>query len=336
MFKSHVLTVLGCVFLAGCGIWRPLPSHGGGKRLDEEQRIIAGAIRTAIQQIDVQELAGKDVILEITAMSHDGGGQASNPGISQISAAWSEADTTYVAGTTPFRDNTREGWDARMTLSMKPNLRPTVFRSQSDMDYFTASLLMKLRLSDVTVVGKGGQVTLHVIVDILGTNLSTEDLIILWSENLKATCEFTYFAVEGNDLLFEPRSVGASATYKEKSSLFYLFNGNEFSMKKTPITGFPNYGNQEIMVDSHDHQDIEISQGEDVSAKKQNNLKAMLELAESYISARQFDAAQSIINDVLKIDPEYPGLGAVMSRLQNERSSGIRRNETPLDILNEN
>jgi len=107
--------------------------------------------------------------------------------------------------------------------------------------------------------------------------------------------------------------------YKEKSSLFYLFNGTEFAMHKTPTTGLPNYTNHKIdQID--DDQDIEIQQEDPVIQKKPNDLNAMLQLADSYISARQFDAAQRLINDVLRISPDHPGLDAVMSRLQNERS----------------
>ncbi len=309
-----MLTVSLFVFcLSGCGVWRPLPTHGGGKRMDEEQRVVAGAIRTALAQVDIKELEGKTVYLEITALSHDGGGQVVTPGVNYIAARWDDSTYKYMAPNS--RDYDKTGFDMSVNYNLKPNLRPTVFRSQSDMDYFTSSLIMKLRLSDVSVAAKTGNVTLYVLMDILGTNLSSQDYILLWTESLKATCEFTYFAVEDNKLLFNPRSVGASATYTENNSLIYIHNGNKFEMNPSNPTGFPNYCAADISEDIGT-----LGLDASVSQKSANDSDQKLQLADSYISAKKFDSAQSLINDVLKANPEHPGLDAVMARLQSERN----------------
>ncbi len=322
-----LLTVLLCVFcLTGCGVWRPLPTHGGGKRMDEEQRIVAGAIRTALEQVNVKELEGKNVFLEITALSHDGGGQVITPGINFVSGRFDDSSYTYpVPGS---RDYDKTGWDVNVNYNLKPNLRPTVFRSQSDMDYFTSSLIMKLRLSDVSISAKSGNVILYVLMDILGTNLSSDDFVLLWSEKLKATCEFTYFAVEDNKLLFNPRSVGATATYTENNSLLYINNGNSFEMKATKPTGFPNYCPADI---SEDIGTLGVEPA--LAADGANNTEQKLRLADSYISARKFDSAQSLINDVLKSNPEHPGVDAVMARLQSELNQSQDTAETIKDAV---
>src|SRR5213075_3294675 len=50
--------------LVGCGDFRGIPTHGGGKRFDEEQRIVAGAIRQTLADLELRELAGKKVHIE--------------------------------------------------------------------------------------------------------------------------------------------------------------------------------------------------------------------------------------------------------------------------------
>src|SRR5437867_3315932 len=59
---------------AGCGAWRGIPTHGGGKRFDEEQRIVAGAIRRTLADMELTELSGKKVAISMECISQDGGG----------------------------------------------------------------------------------------------------------------------------------------------------------------------------------------------------------------------------------------------------------------------
>ena len=42
------LLVLFALVASGCGEMRPVPSHGGGKRFDEEQRAVSSAVETAV------------------------------------------------------------------------------------------------------------------------------------------------------------------------------------------------------------------------------------------------------------------------------------------------
>src|SRR5256885_13940098 len=72
--------------LAGCGAWRGIPTHGGGKRFDEEQRIVAGAIRRTLADMELTELEGKKGSISVECISQDGGGVISFPGISGVNA----------------------------------------------------------------------------------------------------------------------------------------------------------------------------------------------------------------------------------------------------------
>src|SRR5213595_1131977 len=79
-----------CLLLgSGCGVFRGIPSHGGGKRFDEEQRVVAGAIRQTLADLDVSELQGKKVQISLECISQDGGGNSSFPGLNAISGGLS-------------------------------------------------------------------------------------------------------------------------------------------------------------------------------------------------------------------------------------------------------
>src|SRR3954449_3683232 len=83
---SLAVVVFTCALLPGCGDFRGIPSHGGGKRFDEEQRVVAGAIRQTLADMEFKELAGKKVQINVEAIATDGGGNVVFPGINGISA----------------------------------------------------------------------------------------------------------------------------------------------------------------------------------------------------------------------------------------------------------
>jgi hypothetical protein len=67
-------TALLSVLIAGCGDFRGIPSHGGGKRFDEEQRVVAGAIRQTLPISTCASCPGKKVQLSVECIANDGGG----------------------------------------------------------------------------------------------------------------------------------------------------------------------------------------------------------------------------------------------------------------------
>jgi hypothetical protein len=325
LFKKNIvfLVVIVIVFISGCGTWRAVPAHGGGKRFDEEQRAVAGCIRTAVAQMDLLELKGKKVSFVVSSLSHDGGGQLTNPGLNYISGSISDFDTVYLDNN---RDNNREGWQANISYKTRPDFRPTVFRSSADMNYFNAFLALKMRMSGLDFLAKGGEVTLYVMVDILGTNRSTEDAIIAWTDKLKATCELTYYAVDNktNMMVFGPRSVSGISEYLNHNSYLFIHNGSEFKMAAVPPTGFPMDG-QLVRVNFGDHdRGVIVENFTDSNDKEKKEIEAKLQLADSYIQARNFAAAERLINEILAIDPDNPDISAVRSRLQNQQQDALQ------------
>lgn len=336
LIKKSILfaVVILLLFISGCGTWRVVPSHGGGKRFDEEQRVVVGSIRTAIAQMDFSELEGKKVSFVISSLSHDGGGQLMNPGVTGVSGSISDFTTEYM---TNLRDNNRDGWDTRISYRARPEFRPTVFRSSADMNYFNSFLTLKMRMCGLNFLARGGDVTLYILVDILGTNLSTEDALIAWSEKLRATCELTYYAVDNktNKILFKPRSVSGISEYVNHNSYFYLHNGTEFMMAAVSPTGFPL--DEQLTVTDFDNNGLGNIFGmfADSKIEKNNDIEAKLQLADSYIKARNFGAAETLINEVLAKDPDNPNLSAVRSRLENELQGAIQEIKDALHDLKE-
>jgi hypothetical protein len=77
---SRILTVLlwSCsIFLGGCGTFTGIPSHGGGKRFSEEQRLVTASIRASLMQLDVRQLRGKRVFIMWNLIADQGGGNLS-------------------------------------------------------------------------------------------------------------------------------------------------------------------------------------------------------------------------------------------------------------------
>lgn len=65
------------LFNAGCSTLTGIPSHGGGKRFAEEQRLVSASIRGTLRNIDVSSLKGRKVAVVFDLISDEGGGNIS-------------------------------------------------------------------------------------------------------------------------------------------------------------------------------------------------------------------------------------------------------------------
>jgi hypothetical protein len=321
--KKITILLICVMFFAGCSTWRGIPSHGGGKRFDEEQRVVAGAIRQAVADMNVAELRGLKIIVTIDAMAQNGGGQLNLPGLDSISAGYSDLETEGRSSN--IYD--RKGWDAGASISTSTSLRPTVFATDGDLKYFEAALNMKLLHSGVGFASKNPDCVLHVLVDVLGTNRSRDDSLICWEDKLRATCELTYYAVEpkSNDLFFSARRASAESTYFEKSFLFFNTYNTGRDLEPITPTYMPTDGNFvevpiNIVSTAVAGPVIEPNTAElpepSSFAKMRKRLEQKLSEANSYLQSGNLTAAEKTLNDIRSVDPEYPGLDSVYSRLE--------------------
>lgn len=325
--------MLACtVMFSGCGTWRGIPSHGGGKRFDEEQRVVAGAIRQAVADINICELRGLKIIVTIDAMAQNGGGQLTLPGLDNVSLGYNDLETD--GKNSNIYD--RKGWNAGTSISTGVDLKPTVFATDGDLKYFEAALTMKLLHSGVSFASKNPDCVLHVLVDVLGTNRSRDDSLICWKDQLRATCELTYYAVEPktNGLFFEARRSSAESTYFEKS--LFIFNTYKTGRILEPITPtfMPvdgNYVKAPIKFVSTSEPgpapDEPNETHQSSFLKMRERLEQKLSEANSYLQSGNLDAAEKNINDIRSIDPEFPGLDPVYSRLEAAKNQDSKKTD---------
>ncbi len=323
--KKLAMVLVSVVFFTGCSTWRGIPSHGGGKRFDEEQRVVAASIRQAIADMNISELSGMKITVNIDAMAQNGGGQLSLPGLDRISGSISNTQTD---GRTNNIYN-RDGWDASASVSTQTEFRPTVFATDGDLKYFEAALNMKLLHSGVTIAAKNPDAILYVLVDVLGTNRSRNDSFICWKDNLRATCELTYYAIEpkSSGMFFPARRSSAESTYFENSLLLFNNYSNGRSLNAIKPTYMPVDGNYvkaplKIVSTAEPGPVVEPNKPEITKdtpsqfAKMRKRLEQKLNEANSYLQSGNLTAAEKTINDIRSIDPDYPGLSAVYSRLE--------------------
>src|SRR3954452_18203679 len=86
---SLAVVVFTCAVAGGCGDFRGIPSHGGGKRFDEEQRVVAGAVPTTLGGTDLPEMENRKGSINVECISQDGAGTVTFPGINNINAGLS-------------------------------------------------------------------------------------------------------------------------------------------------------------------------------------------------------------------------------------------------------
>jgi hypothetical protein len=232
--RLHLFVSLAvCALLAGCGEFRGIPSHGGGKRFDEEQRVVAGSIRQTLADMDFSELQGKRVQISIDAISCDGGGNVTFPGLSGVSLGLNgnlgNGNLVQVVpaasggGSYLKNDNTNSSAGASSGLSYSPmtTYAATAMSTLPDLGYFRAALEMKSRHTGLVLVPAEPEVMLYVIVDVLGTNRSHTDRVFTSSERLAASCECTYYAQEAKTgrLIFGARRASSEGVYSEQRML---------------------------------------------------------------------------------------------------------------------
>jgi hypothetical protein len=232
MRKSGVSGLLSMLWLllpaVGCGDFRGIPSHGGGKRFDEEQRLVAGAIRRTLADIDLAELQGKRVLISIECISQDGGGAVTFPGVAGINAGVSgnigtgslvQINQTLPIGPRTSNDNDNQNISGHvgMGYNAQTAYSPTVMSTMPDLGYFRAALEMKARHAGLSLVAAEPEAVLYVLIDVLGTNRSRRDSFVTNIEVLQASCECTYYAQDPTSgaLIFEARRAGAASAYEE-------------------------------------------------------------------------------------------------------------------------
>jgi hypothetical protein len=334
--SAVMLALAGILVVQGCNTYRMMPSHGGGKRFDEEQRAVASVARKAIADINVAELAGHKINISVESIAANGGGTVQLPGVTNVSGGYNEGDT--VSGTVV----TQKGWNFNATYNANTNASPTVFATDQDLKYFDVCLQMKLRHEGIITPDPNAEYMLYVIVDVFGTNRSKLDDFIAWTDTLAATCELTYYAVNlrTNKLVFSARRSAAQATYVERSIFGFAAYRIERQLGKVQPSPMPIVSNDagqypvRVIVRGEPQLSDLWSYQKNVNVQNASTPSPQIYLfdqklqeADSYTQAGNFDAAQRIVTEITNKAPQYPGLDAVNARLQQAKAAQQNRNK---------
>jgi hypothetical protein len=233
--KKFPILIILAVLVGGCNSYRFVPSHGGGKRFDEEERAVAAAIRNAVAQVEVDKLSGHKTNVVITTLGHNGGATLNFPGFNNAAASYSYNSQNY--STVPVVLSNQDSWSASLNYNPNTNAVPTVFGTDQDVAYLEAALHLKLRVNDVSVAVPDPEYILYVLVDVLGTNRSKQDSFVVWQDTLTASCELTYYILDPktNKIVSEAKRAAAEASYREASIFgFAGYEGQRLQYRTTP------------------------------------------------------------------------------------------------------
>lgn len=214
------------LFICSCSSFRGLPSHGGGKRFDEEQKMVSTSIKSTIDAMDLSNLKGKKVKLFMVGMETSGSGRSDFSGFRAFNPSWNNRDgnqSSYIDernGTVSTRV-TQGGATASNSYPLYYNIdsnytNNSVITSR-DVQYFEFILTMHCRLEGIQIVSGGQDADLFVAIDVLGTNRSRDDHILMIRDHLNASTEITYccFDTKSGKVLTHKSSVGARTKYTE-------------------------------------------------------------------------------------------------------------------------
>ena len=346
-----IIVFLPIILCTACGVFRGIPSHGGGKRFDEEQRVVSSSIRHAVAKMDINELQGKRVKIVVSSVAHDGGATVYWPGPQDVGISgypfdehvydnyrrlYKEGvdagdDSRWVAS---FRDENTFDPATNLNARYRPYMTFSPHRVSSDPDikYLSATLDMSVRHNGITLADKDSELILFVLVDVLGTNRSRLDTILYSSDELKASCELTYYAQDrkSGKLIFYARRASAAASYSE-DSFCYVRLGGDYSVIEdntpTPLpirNGIsPKAGNG--LSDNPPETD-EIDK-EEANIKQQDYLNTLLKDEELQIEMNKFDTARKNLEQIIAIEPDYPGLSDLFQRIE-EKEQDILQDTT--------
>ncbi|HYE04880.1 MAG TPA: hypothetical protein VEL07_05085 [Planctomycetota bacterium] len=229
--------------LAGCGNHRGLPGHGGGKRFDEEQRIVAASIRRSVADMDLSRLPPARVQVVVSGIAHQGAGSDRYPGPTALNLGLSNRrdetttlgqDAAAVGGGGPWNPDWRQlsetssvGPSASMSVRLEHEYTACQYMPWTDADLIYLDQVLRMRLLHLGIVPTDHEpeLCLRVLVDVLGINRSRDDWLLFTRDVLQASCELSWYVTAAADqkVVQGAERTGATATYSQSGWL--LFSG---------------------------------------------------------------------------------------------------------------
>ena len=315
------------IFMQGCNTYRFMPSHGGGKRFDEEERAVSAAIRNTIAQVDITYLAGHKTNVTIVTMAQNGGGSVMMPGFNSASLNYSHNEQNYGNRPPPnvanwVVDSTSNNYGANVGYNPNITAWPTVFPTDQDLAYLEASLQMRLRVNGIAVTVPDPEYILYILVDVLGTNRSKQDSLIAWRDVLIASCELTYYIVDlkTNKIVSGAKRASAEASYSEASIFGMAGYEAQRAQCQTSPNPMPTDGNDKVIISYKTTKIMTPQKGFKGEPKYTDPLATQLQEADAQVNAGNWQVAERLLLEIRAENPNYPGLAALASRVEIEKA----------------
>lgn len=319
LISRIILLAILLVFIQGCNTYRFMPSHGGGKRFDEEERAVSAAIRNTVAQVDIKGLTGRKVNIMLVTLAHNGGGSVTLPGFNSASIGYSQNNSYYG---NPYQVDNQEGLSANLGYTPNTAGYPTVFGTDQDLTYLEASLQMRLRINGTFTGIPDPEYILYVLVDVLGTNRSRQDSFVVWSDILTASCELTYYVVDvkTNKVESGAKRASAEASYLESSTFGVAGYETQRSQSQTSPNLMPTDINDPVIVSYKTiRKTIKPKKSYD-EPKYLDPLESKRQEVESCITAGNWQKAERSLLEIRTVNQNYPGLDALALRVESVKA----------------
>ena len=202
--RVRLWLLCAAALLPSCSVFRPMPTHGGGKRFDEEQRLVSATVQHTAGRIEYSRLRRSKVALEVASLETSGGLQDRYD---------STGNKARVTTQSPY-----PGFQKLFDYRMNPWLQSNTTVTNQDVLFLEKCLESQLRSRNYQVVGRDtADIHMIVLVDCLGTNHSRKDLAVAFRDQLAVTCAITWYVIDARtqEVLVPARSLVSHGTYEE-------------------------------------------------------------------------------------------------------------------------
>ena len=250
-----LLALFAAVFVAGCGTFTGIPSHGGGKRFSIEQELISASARAVAKDINVAPLVGRKCALYVITIGDEGSGNlvggrysweaalrgdyVNIPSVrsnTTITTTGQNGETTNARTKSNFIDGVPlvsggiERVGGGVAYQGPPAYQAEAFINPRDAMFLQGIIHEAFALRGVIIVPpESADVDVYISVDVFGTNRSRTEMHVYNRESLvaKTAVEVTAFDRERRVVL-PPVSSSFEAEYREE----YIFWMGPFSTSK--------------------------------------------------------------------------------------------------------
>ncbi len=350
--------------VAGCATFRPMPTHAGGKRFDEEQRVLTATVYHAAGKMDFSRFKKRKIALEVTSLETTGATQ--------------EPEFPGILHSIPIPITQYLQVDYRLTSKL--DVKSMITRQ--DVEYLRTVIEKRLHFDGYQVTSpEDADIYLVVLVDSLGTNYNRDDYLVIYKDNIEISCELTFYAVDAKTqkMLVPAAAVASSGNYSETNyrplpfrshdrnvgdftttivplpvSFQHSFSGDiglaPVSDIQTQVIGqkekkkkkkggkknrTPRRKNNTPLPDANDMDSpnsdlLPDLQGQDTGAKPSNDvdqikLQKLIKRAQKRIDGNDLDGAKKVIKQIQRLAPNSPELPKLEKQLKETETKSSEK-----------